>query len=75
MGFGMHLRNLLHLWEQNELTRYFRSVGVDHPDAMSYVLTRGYIAYLNGREVNIPSLAPKLPPPPPPEPTPPAGGP
>jgi hypothetical protein len=67
--FGAAVRNSFHLWEENELTRYFRSIGVDHPDIMSGVLIRGYVAYLNGREANLAAIAQQsIPPPPPPEP-------
>ena len=68
-SFGATLRQWFHLWSQNDLTRYFRSLGVSHPEIMSDMLTRAYVQYLNGQEVNLPAMSrAAMPPPPPPEP-------
>jgi len=67
--FGASVRATFHLWENNELTRYFRSLGVDHPDMMSGVVVYGYVAYLQGRNVDLRTIVQELTlPTPPPEP-------
>lgn len=66
--FSMGLRNSF-LWQDNDLTRYFRSIGIEHPDIMSDILTRAYVQYLNGQKVDLPAMArAAFSPPPPPEP-------
>ena len=68
---GQYIRNRFSLWDNNETTRFFLSVGVDHADAMSYVMTVGFVDYLNGEVVDMAALSKELtmpPPPPPPVP-------
>jgi hypothetical protein len=66
---GASVRATFHLWKNNEQTQYFRSLGVDHPDMMSGVVVYGYIAYLQGRSVDLRTIAQEMVlPPPPPEP-------
>jgi hypothetical protein len=66
---GASVRTSFHLWQDNEQTRYFRSLGVNHPDMMSGVIVYGYIAYLQGRSVDLRTVAQEMAlPPPPPEP-------
>lgn len=73
MSFGMELRNTLDLWGENDLTMYFRSHGVEHPEMMSQVLTMAFIDYLKGKAVDMDALTVDarnelLPKPPPPKP-------
>mgnify|MGYP000862474023 CR=1 FL=1 len=69
-NFGMGVRNDFGLWQDNEVTAFFSSCGVDHPDYMSTPFTLGFIAYLNDRPANMCELGrqsvPPEPPPPPP---------
>ncbi|PKM07430.1 MAG: hypothetical protein CVV14_08725 [Gammaproteobacteria bacterium HGW-Gammaproteobacteria-4] len=71
-GFGMGIRNRFGLWRDNELTRFFKSNGVDHPDSMSGPFISGFIGYLEGQPVVMTQEIEKhQPPPPPPPPLPP----
>ena len=69
-SFGMGVRNEFGLWQDNPITEFFRSCGVDHPDYMSTPFTLGFIAYLNDRPADMCDLGkqsvPPEPPPPPP---------
>ncbi len=62
--FGMYVRNRLGLWQSNELTRYFRSNGVDHADDMSTPLVQGLALYLRGAPVVLKELIAQHQPPP-----------
>jgi hypothetical protein len=70
-GFGTGIRNRFGLWHGNELTRFFKANGVDHPDSMSGPFITGFIGYLQGQDVVMTQEIAKLPPPPPPPPEPP----
>lgn len=50
---GLFMRNYLGLWEENEITTYFRTNGVDEPDTMSYFLSLAYREYLHGRSTSV----------------------
>ncbi|WP_082112964.1 DUF6794 domain-containing protein [Pseudoxanthomonas suwonensis] len=67
-GFGTAIRNRFDLWHDNDLTRFFKSNGVDHPDSMSGPFITGFIGYLEGRQVLMTEEIGKIPPPPPPPP-------
>ena len=70
-GLGMGVRNRFGLWQDNELTRFFRDNGIDHPDSMSGPFIDGYVLYLRGEPVAMKNLLEQhLVPPPPPEPPP-----
>jgi len=69
-GFGTAIRNSFGLWHDNDLTRFFKSNGVDDPDSMSGPFITGLIGYLEGREVVMTEEIEKIPPPPPPPPEP-----
>lgn len=67
-GLGMAVRNRFGLWEDNELTRFFRANGIDHPDSMSGPFIDGYVLYLQGKPVAMKGLLEQhIVPPPPPE--------
>lgn len=72
VSFGMELRNKLDLWRENDVTIYFKSRGVEHPDMMSHILTVAFVEYINGNDVDMDVLTADvknklLPKPPPPE--------
>jgi len=73
MGLGLDVRNRFGLWEDNDITRYFRAHGVNHPDYMSTPFIAGFVEYLQGKHVDmareIKLWVPGPPPPPPPEPS------
>lgn len=69
-GFGTGIRNRFGLWQDNELTRFFKANGVDHPDSMLGPFITGFIGYLHGRKVVMTQEIVELPPPPPPPPEP-----
>lgn len=70
-GLGMAVRNHFGLWQDNELTRFFRDNGIDHPDSMSGPFIDGYALYLQGKHVSMKDLLePYIVPPPLPEPLP-----
>ena len=68
--FGMGVRGRFGLWQDNQVTAFFHSCGLDHADYMSTPVTRGFIAYLNNESADMCILgkqsAPPEPPPPPP---------
>ena len=66
--FGMHVRNSFGLWSENELTAFFRRNEVADPEAMSYVITLGFIGYLNNEAVDMISLSKEALKPAPPQP-------
>ena len=69
-AFGQGVRNEFGLWQDNEITRFFKSTGLDHPDYMSAPFTIGFVAYLNSQSADMAEIArqyiPPEPPPPPP---------
>jgi hypothetical protein len=70
-GLGMAVRNRFGLWQDNEITQFFRQNGVDHPDDMSMPFIGGFVEYLQGHNVDMVKAIETygLPPPPPPPPT------
>ena len=69
-SLGMGVRNRFGLWRDNELTRYFRSQGVGHPDEMSAPFIAGFVEFVRGNPVDMAQIIPAyvIPPPPPPPP-------
>ena len=63
---GRHIRNRYALSENNEVTNYFRTLGVDEPDDVSTYITLAYQRHLNGGSLRIDELvkAARIPPPP-----------
>ena len=71
-GFGTGIRNRFGLWQDNELTQFFRANGIAHPEGMSGPFIAGYVLYLQRKPVVMKDLlAAHRPPPPPPPPPPP----
>lgn len=50
---GGFARAQLGLWEENELTQFFKQEGVSHPDTMSVYIASGFIHYINQRPVDM----------------------
>lgn len=67
-GLGMAVRNEFGLWQDNELTQFFRQNGVDHPDDMSMPFIGGFVEYLQGHNVDMVEAIETYGFPPPPQP-------
>lgn len=50
MGLGMWIRNNWGLWGGGELSTYFKSIGIFHPDDMSGIILTSYYRQLNGQD-------------------------
>lgn len=48
-GLGRALRNGLELWGKNDMTAYFKRLGISHPDDMSGILLTCFHRRLNGK--------------------------
>jgi hypothetical protein len=55
-GLGMAIRNNFGLWQENDLSAFFKRNGVADPDDMSGPFIVGFIHYLEGAEVNMPDV-------------------
>ena len=55
--FGAGVRGEFWLWKDNQVTRFFKLQGLDHPDYMSQPFTRGFIGYLKGQRVDMVKIA------------------
>ena len=67
--FEAGVRHRFGLWQNNDVTVFFRTHGIDHPELMSVPLTSGFIGYLRGQRVDMAKIArqhaqPPTPPPP-----------
>jgi hypothetical protein len=71
-GLGMTVRNRFGLWQDNEITQFFRRNGVDHPDDMSMPFIGGFVEHLQGHDVDMVKAIETYGLPPPPVPPPPA---
>jgi hypothetical protein len=70
---GMYIRNSVNLWEDNEITKFFRSNGATEPDMMSHIMLIGFVSDLNDHPVDMSVVTKRVvahlqPPPPPPPP-------
>lgn len=53
-GSGMIFRNRFQLWDENSnLHKYFKSLGIWHPDDMSGIIFESYHRYLNGKPIEL----------------------
>lgn len=52
-GLGMWLRNNWGLWGGSRLSKYFRSIGMLHPDDMSGVILDSYWHHLHGKNFDL----------------------
>jgi hypothetical protein len=49
-GLGLWMRNNWGLWKGTELSRYFNSIGISHPDDMSGIILTSYYRHLKGQD-------------------------
>jgi len=49
-GLGMWIRNNWGFWKGEELSKYFNSIGIYHPDDMSGIILTSYYRELHGQE-------------------------
>ncbi len=49
-GIGRTLRNELGLWQENELTKFFNNLDIEHADDMSGILLTCFHRKLNGKD-------------------------
>lgn len=47
---GMWIRNNWKLWSGGKLSKYFKSIGVFHPDDMSGIILTSYYRHLKGQD-------------------------
>lgn len=50
---GMNLRNKLELWHENDLTKWFNSIGIVHPDDMSGIIFTSTYRRLNKKYIEL----------------------
>lgn len=51
LGLGMWMRNKWGLWRESALQRYFRELGINHPDDMSGIILTSFHRHLNQKEI------------------------
>ncbi|MFN0255268.1 DUF6794 domain-containing protein [Pedobacter ureilyticus] len=50
LEMGMWIRNNWKLWSGGKLSKYFKSIGVFHPDDMSGIILTSYYRHLKGQD-------------------------
>lgn len=50
---GQMMRNRWGLWAGSPLSRWFNSVGIDHPDDMSGIILTSFHRKLNGQKIDL----------------------
>ena len=50
---GRALRNEWGLWEKNELTDWFNSIGIHHADDMSAIITTSFHRHINDKDIDL----------------------
>ena len=53
MFAGMSLRNKLELWHENDLTKWFNSIGIVHPDDISGIIFTSTHRKLNKKDIRL----------------------
>ena len=53
LSSGMNIRNFLGLWEENNLTTWFKSVGIFHPDDMSNIILTSLKRKLLNQDIDL----------------------
>lgn len=53
MSGGMKLRNDLNLWHENDLTKWFKTIGIVHADDMSGIILTSVHRRLNEKELEL----------------------
>ncbi|WP_086029799.1 DUF6794 domain-containing protein [Tenacibaculum holothuriorum] len=52
-GLGIGMRNNWRLWKGSDLSKYFNSIGIYHPDDMSGIILTSYYRKLTGLEIKL----------------------
>jgi hypothetical protein len=52
-GLGIGMRNNWNLWKGSDLSKYFNSIEIFHPDDMSAIILTSYYRKLNGKDINL----------------------
>lgn len=52
-GLGMWIRNNWGLWKSSRLTKYFKDLGISHPDDMSGIILTSFYRYLNNKNIEL----------------------
>jgi len=52
-GLGIGMRNNWRLWKGSDLSKYFNSIGIYHPDDMSGIILTSYYRKLTGHEIKL----------------------
>ncbi|MCH5598099.1 DUF6794 domain-containing protein [Niabella ginsengisoli] len=52
-GLGIWIRNNWRLWKDGDLSKYFNSIGIYHPDDMSGIILTSYYRQLKGQDRNL----------------------
>lgn len=53
MSGGMNMRNELNLWHENDLTKWFKTIGIVHADDMSGIIFTSVHRRLNEKELEL----------------------
>lgn len=57
LNFGAKIRNEWGLWDNDsELNKYFKGLGITHPDDMSSIILRSFHRTMNNRDINLEEL-------------------
>lgn len=52
-SLGSWIRNNWGLWLDSPLARYFRGIGIDHPDDMSAIIITSFHHWLNNKDIGL----------------------
>lgn len=52
-SLGMRLRNQWGLWSDSVLAQYFKELGIEGPDAMSWIIIETYIRRATGKALDV----------------------
>jgi len=52
-GLGIGMRNNWQLWKGSDLSKYFNSIGINHPDDMSGIILKSYYRKLTGKKIKL----------------------
>jgi len=50
---GIWIRDVWGLWDGSQLAKYFRDMGVDHPNDMSTIIMMSFHRYLNDEDIKL----------------------
>jgi len=52
-GLGMWMRNNWGLWSESQLSKYFKKLGIHHPDDMSGIILDSFWRHLNNQSLEL----------------------